>query len=132
MSSSESEDEDWILYREREEWKDVVPIPQDDGPHPVVAIAYSDRCMILNFHLTFFCSKKSLALIEKPPQMSTIIKYHLSPLCLRFRLVSLNLLSFNLKYCSNPLPCCATISKFKALNTTGYHSVNNVRNCQEF
>lgn len=43
MSSSESEDEDWILYREREEWKDVVPIPQDDGPHPVVAIAYSDR-----------------------------------------------------------------------------------------
>eukprot|EP00795_Rhopilema_esculentum_P011886 gene11886-2439_t len=43
MSSSDSEGEDWIPYGEREEWKDVEPIKQDDGPHPVVSIAYSDK-----------------------------------------------------------------------------------------
>ena len=44
MSSSDSEGEDWIPYGEREEWKDVEPIKQDDGPQPVVSIAYSDKC----------------------------------------------------------------------------------------
>jgi len=34
---------DWIAYSEREEWKDVTPVPQDDGPVPVVSIAYSNR-----------------------------------------------------------------------------------------
>ncbi|KAK0079038.1 hypothetical protein PV325_001817 [Microctonus aethiopoides] len=46
MSGSSDEvvdDETWIFYKDREEWKDIVPIPQDDGPHPVIAIAYSDK-----------------------------------------------------------------------------------------
>ena len=43
-SSSEEEDEDFVFYRDREEWEDVSPLPQDDGPSPVVAIAYTDRC----------------------------------------------------------------------------------------
>ncbi|XP_028390937.1 protein farnesyltransferase/geranylgeranyltransferase type-1 subunit alpha-like [Dendronephthya gigantea] len=41
--SSEEENENWVFYRDREEWKDVTPIEQDDGPFPVVAIAYTDK-----------------------------------------------------------------------------------------
>ena len=33
----------WVPYSERDEWKDVVPIPQDDGENPVVAIQYTGR-----------------------------------------------------------------------------------------
>eukprot|EP00794_Sanderia_malayensis_P005666 gene5666-6362_t len=43
MSSSDSDDEAWTFYEDREEWSDVKPIEQDDGPNPVVSIAYSDK-----------------------------------------------------------------------------------------
>ena len=45
MASDSSKDEldNWVFYRDREEWRDVTPIEQDDGPFPVVSIAYTDK-----------------------------------------------------------------------------------------
>nr|CAG4641817.1 EOG090X08PK [Eurycercus lamellatus] len=42
-SDDYSEQESWIFYKNRPEWSDVHPIELDEGPFPVVAIAYSDR-----------------------------------------------------------------------------------------
>ncbi|XP_073822097.1 farnesyl transferase alpha [Musca autumnalis] len=42
---SDSSDDEWsesfVPYSQRSEWKDVTPLPQDDGEQPVVSIAYS-------------------------------------------------------------------------------------------
>lgn len=48
-SDDDIEDSSWVLYKNRDEWKDVVPVPQDDGPHVIVAIAYSEKCKYTMF-----------------------------------------------------------------------------------
>ena len=44
VGGSPLDDEDWTLYRDRGEWKDVTPLEQDDGPDPIVKILYPERC----------------------------------------------------------------------------------------
>jgi len=36
-------DQEFIPYEEREEWRDVTPVPQDDGVYPPCPIAYTDE-----------------------------------------------------------------------------------------
>lgn len=53
-SSDEDFSDDWIPYSERSDWKDVVPLEQDDGENPVVVIAYSEKCRFLCSVQTFY------------------------------------------------------------------------------
>uniref|UniRef100_A0A0A9Z7A1 Protein farnesyltransferase/geranylgeranyltransferase type-1 subunit alpha n=1 Tax=Lygus hesperus TaxID=30085 RepID=A0A0A9Z7A1_LYGHE len=43
-TSSEGSDGDrWVFYCDRPDWKDVTPVKQEEGPSPVVSIAYNAK-----------------------------------------------------------------------------------------
>ncbi|KAJ2459153.1 CAAX geranylgeranyltransferase alpha subunit [Coemansia sp. RSA 2424] len=43
VDSDSGEEDSPLPMSEQEEWSDIVPIPQDDGKHPVCPIAYTDE-----------------------------------------------------------------------------------------
>lgn len=44
MCDSSSDDENsWVFYKDRPDWKDVTPVPQDDGEAGIAAIRYTDK-----------------------------------------------------------------------------------------
>ena len=46
------------------EWEDVKPIPLDEGPHPVVSIAYTEECKFFVFFFLFCFYLSSPTLLE--------------------------------------------------------------------
>lgn len=62
LSDDDVEDGAWILYKNKYEWKDVEPVAQDDGPHVIVAIAYSEKCK----------QKLSIVFLLLPPQFHVV------------------------------------------------------------
>lgn len=48
--SGKSEASVRLLYAEREEWKDIKPLPQYYGPAPVCPINYSAQCIYIYYN----------------------------------------------------------------------------------
>lgn len=53
----------WLAFSERPEWSDVEPLPQDDGPHPVVPISYTKQ-----FRESMDYFRAVLAMDERSPR----------------------------------------------------------------
>lgn len=44
-----------VPFYETTEWADVVPVPQDDGPNPLVPIAYAQECTVNRKRVLCLC-----------------------------------------------------------------------------
>ncbi|XP_078434892.1 farnesyltransferase A [Wolffia australiana] len=58
--------EEWVPYSRRPGWSDVTPVAQDDGPNPVVSIAYSDafKETMDYFRALYFADERSPRSLE--------------------------------------------------------------------
>ncbi|KAF9425381.1 CAAX geranylgeranyltransferase alpha subunit [Entomortierella beljakovae] len=78
------EEEEEVPFYETPEWADVVPVPQDDGPNPLVPIAYTKEYSTTMNYFRAICksqeqSERALALtkivIELSPSHYTVWHY---------------------------------------------------------
>lgn len=60
-SSEESSDEDYLFFKDNDTFADITPITQDDGPRPVVQIAYSDAFKDAYDYFRAIYAKKELS-----------------------------------------------------------------------
>ncbi|KAJ2808572.1 CAAX geranylgeranyltransferase alpha subunit [Coemansia guatemalensis] len=60
IESSESVSES-VPLSQQEEWKDVTPIPQDDGKHPICPIAYTDEYREIMDYLRAVMAKEEIS-----------------------------------------------------------------------
>ncbi|CAA6660132.1 unnamed protein product [Spirodela intermedia] len=61
-----SDEEEWVPFSRRPGWRDVTPVPQDDGPNPVVPIAYREefREIMDYFRALYFADERSRRSLE--------------------------------------------------------------------
>eukprot|EP01126_Amoeba_proteus_P054888 TRINITY_DN6774_c0_g1_i9.p1 TRINITY_DN6774_c0_g1~~TRINITY_DN6774_c0_g1_i9.p1 ORF type:complete len:272 (-),score=34.37 TRINITY_DN6774_c0_g1_i9:375-1190(-) len=61
VSTQSTGDMETILFSQNADYRDVVPVPQDDGPHPVCPIAYSPAYVDAMNYLRAFMKAKELS-----------------------------------------------------------------------
>ncbi|UYV74452.1 FNTA [Cordylochernes scorpioides] len=60
-SSEEDSASEWVMYKDKPEWADIKPIPQDEGPNPIICIAYSDKYKDVNDYLRALLHKNEIS-----------------------------------------------------------------------